>query len=421
MTTTPAPASTQEETTTRDTPATPGGDYARTAQGKGFARSLRQHPLVAIAAVLFVVVVALMVWGSQPEDETRLSPGNDRGNGAKAAAQILDDQGVSIDHINALGAAHVEDPSSTTLAIANPDALERYQVEAIMDYPGDIVFLGASRAVAQLAELGTNEIDTYVEASQADAACNDPDAMAAGTVEVQGSAVSGASGPDVEVCFTTADGASAYLVTEVDGRTVRVLASDQLAMNDYLDQYGHAALTLRALGHHPTLVWYAADGADGSVPPFSDVDSPVPPEDPNVTAGVLPSWVGPALFMLALTVVMAGVWRGRRFGRLVPEPLPVVVPGAEAVRGRARLYRSSGDTAHAGAALRAQAAVRIGRRLGIPRSAGPDAIIDATHRATGRSRQNVASLLAGPLPTSSPDMMALIAELDSLEREVHRP
>ena len=52
----------------------------------------------------------------------------------------------------------------------------------------------------------------------------------------------------------------------------------------------------------------------------------------------------------------APLWRGRRFGPLAVEPLPVVVRASEATRGRARLYRRARAYGRATAALRAASA-----------------------------------------------------------------
>ena len=37
---------------------------------------------------------------------------------------------------------------------------------------------------------------------------------------------------------------------------------------------------------------------------------------------LLPGWVGWVTFQLLVVVLVCMIWRGRRLGRLVPEPLP---------------------------------------------------------------------------------------------------
>ncbi|WP_082096116.1 DUF4350 domain-containing protein [Demequina flava] len=394
-------------------------EYTSAQVRPGAAAQVRQHPLITAAVVLLIIAVTLLVWGNEPEDTTALSPYNAGPEGARAAAQILGDQGVNVRYVSTLAATSTAAADSTTLVIASPDFLGRDQVEAILDYPGDIVFLGSSRAVSQVAGLGTDSGGDYVEPTAIAAGCSDPDAQAAQEVTVSVGAIADAGGSGVETCFTTPDGYSAYVTANDGDRTVRVIASTDIVTNAHLAEQGHAALTLRALGHQPSIVWYVGNLYDLSLPTWAgDGEAP---EDFEVSPDALPPWFGPLVFMAFLTVLVAGLWQGRRFGRLVPEPLPVIVPAAEAVRGRARLYRRAGDVPHACAALRAQTATRIGRRLGVPRSGNADALIDAIHRATGRRREDVARLLAGPLPQKSTDMMTMIKELDSLESEVHRP
>ena len=54
---------------------------------------------------------------------------------------------------------------------------------------------------------------------------------------------------------------------------------------------------------------------------------------------LLPPWVGIVVAQLVVAVLVAALWRGRRLGPVVAEPLPVAVRAAETTEGRARLYR----------------------------------------------------------------------------------
>lgn len=401
--------------------------YVQASPTQGAGATLRQHPLVVAAVVVLMLIIGVLAITSQPEDGTPFSPANPGPDGARAAAQILGDQGVTVTHADTLSGLEIDDAAHTTLVIASPENLSYDQIEAVLAYPGDIVFLGADYGVVDLLGGPDATASSYIPSQPAAATCDDPDALAAGTVTVT-AGVQFPESPQTEQCFTV-DGSSAYVVHErgsgAEASTVRIIASAALVTNADLATEGNAALALRALGHHPHVAWYVSSFYDLSMPPWTggdgdDGDETAAPAVPT-TSDLLPPWFMPVLFILGLTVLVAAWWRGRRFGRLVPEPLPVVVPGAEAVKGRARLYRRANAHAHAGASLRAQAAVRIGRRLGVPRTAPADALIDATQRATGRPREHVAALLTGPLPHSNADMMTLIKELDSLESEVHRP
>ena len=101
--------------------------------------------------------------------------------------------------------------------------------------------------------------------------------------------------------------------------------------NGLIDDEGNAALTLRVLGSTPTLVWYQPTAEDLAV-----TSGPVDPRS------LLPGFVDPLMFWLLVTALIAILWRSRRLGPLVTEPLPVVVRSAETAAGRARLYQDAG-------------------------------------------------------------------------------
>jgi len=126
------------------------------------------------------------------------------------------------------------------------------------------------------------------------------------------------------------------------------------------------------------------------------------------------------MVQLLITVVAFAFWRGRRLGRVVVEPLPVIVRATETTRGRGRLYRRGRAHAHAAAALRAGTISRVAGRIGLPRTATGPEVVDALSRATGRPPEAIDSLLYGPPPTDDASLVALTQALDILESEVHR-
>ena len=117
---------------------------------------------------------------------------------------------------------------------------------------------------------------------------------------------------------------------------------------------------------------------------------------------------------LALAVLVLALWRARRLGRVVPEPLPVVVRAAEAVEGRGRLYRAAGARDTAAEALRAGARARLAARLGLPRDAGREGLVLALAARTGRPPQELDALLYGPAPHDDAALVRLADALDGL-------
>ncbi|MCU1587791.1 MAG: hypothetical protein JWN31_1284, partial [Frankiales bacterium] len=131
--------------------------------------------------------------------------------------------------------------------------------------------------------------------------------------------------------------------------------------------------------------------------------------------------VHPAELELALAVLLLAVWRAQRLGRVVREPLPVVVRAAETVEGRGRLYRAARARQTAAEELRAGARRRLGPRLGAGRHPHRDALLAGLSLQTTRPAEELAALLYGPQPADDASLVRLADELDALTREVTGP
>jgi hypothetical protein len=122
--------------------------------------------------------------------------------------------------------------------------------------------------------------------------------------------------------------------------------------------------------------------------------------------------------MLLLAGVAAGIWRGRRFGPIVVENLPVVVRASETMEGRARLYSRARARLRALDALRIGTVERLARAVGLPRTATIDEVVNASAALTGRDRSSVSALLLDAVPTNDSELVRLSDELLTLEAEV---
>ena len=120
------------------------------------------------------------------------------------------------------------------------------------------------------------------------------------------------------------------------------------------------------LGERPRLVWYT--------PSPDDAATDAPPTLGELT----PGWVTPAILLLGTAALAAAVWRGRRFGPLVVERLPVVVRADETAEGRARLYQRADARGHALDALRVGTVDRIASTLALGRLASVDDVVAAS-------------------------------------------
>jgi hypothetical protein len=113
------------------------------------------------------------------------------------------------------------------------------------------------------------------------------------------------------------------------------------------------------------------------------------------------------------------LWRGRRLGPLVVEPLPVTVKAVESTQGRGRLYRHVRDREHAAAILRHATAARLLAHLRLPGSTGTDQLVRAVAATTARDPREVHALLvARPVPHDRA-LTHLATDLAELEKEVH--
>jgi hypothetical protein len=179
-------------------------------------------------------------------------------------------------------------------------------------------------------------------------------------------------------------------------------ATDALT-NGVVLQQGNAAYALALLGPSDRLVWYLPSVADLST------DGETPPT---------PGWVAPTVLLLLVTTVVAGVWRGRRFGPLIVENLPVVVRASETMEGRARLYQRSSARLRALDAIRMGTVSRLARRVGLPSAATVREVADAAAALLGRDARAVHALLLDEEPVGDADLVRLSDGLLELERAV---
>lgn len=390
------------------------GDGTTTAQRAASRWRRWRWGLGILAVVLVTGVLAAL-----PEPRTTgdpLAADNPGKVGAQAAARVLRSQGVDVVVARSVAAAVRLAEPGTTLLVTNDVFLTPQQSAAIAGTGADLVLVGPYTVLADAApEIGQTGWGGSSAQLRTDPACSDPAAVAAGSVRL-GSAgygpVMGAD-PDVEVCFPDDSGAGAMAIVERDDRRVTVLADGSLLANDSIDEDGNAALVLGTLGRHDTLVWLT--------PTYGDLSATEGDGDGGGGLGdLVPDWATTLLALGAAVAVTAALWRMRRLGPLVTEPLPVVVPAGETTRGRGRLYRRNRAHAHAAAALRAGTADRCARRLGLERSASATAVVTAVAAATGTPEPLITDLLYGPPPTDDAAIVRLASKLDHLERQVHR-
>jgi hypothetical protein len=205
----------------------------------------------------------------------------------------------------------------------------------------------------------------------------------------------------------------ALVVLPPEGRVPEtvVLGSAPSVSNGQVLDAGHAAMALRALGRTEHLLWY--------VPSVSDLDALDPSGNHVADPGRgVPVWLAPGSWLVAAAVIAFALARGRRLGRLVAEPLPVVVRAVETTEARGRLYHRAADRPLAARALRVGTLTRLADRLGLPRSTPLVVLAAAAARASRVPSSEVELLLDGPDPTTDRDLLLLAQRLADLEESV---
>lgn len=361
--------------------------------------------IIAGLAALLVAVIVFLLRGFDATGGTPFSATGSGQSGSMALVEVLRDQGVDVRVADSLDGALAELDDSSTLFVADtggflaPEQLDRLEGAAARIVVAEPDF-SMLRALAPGVGFGG------VPASgTADAGCDIPEAERAGTITTGTRSLSAGAG--WTGCF--ASGEAFALVRGVEGGTTTSLLADGIVLqNATITENGNAALALGLLGAEPRLVWY--------LPTLADVVATGEPTLGELT----PTWVTPVLVLLAVVFLAAAVWRGRRFGALVAENLPVIVPASETMEGRARLYARTASRARAADALRIGTIDRMSRRLGLPASATVDEVSGAAAARTGMHVDAVRGLLVGRHPTGDRDLVALSDQLLDLEERVQR-
>jgi hypothetical protein len=371
------------------------------AAQEGFVR--RHGSTLLIGAALTFAVVLAIVLGVGIQTTTPMDPDNPGPTGARALARVLDDEGVDIEV--ARSAAELEAitiDGQTSVLVVQPQLLGASTIARLHDHTLDadsIVVAGAGPGVAD--EFGAIGGGASIPLGGGrEASCADP-RFEGLEVEVDSTNVY----PDGD-CFAGRGGA----VVSAPADRLLLFGADQALTNDQILRADNAAVALRLLGQDQRLVWY--------VPTIDDLTG----DDGVSLATLIPDYVEPALWLLAVVLASVIVWRARRLGPLAVEPLPVVVRAVETTRSLGRLYLRSGDRGHAAESLRRAARARLAERLRLGSTTPPDVLAREVARRTGRAEQDIVALLgpSGVVPSTDRDLITLARQLAELDREVRR-
>jgi hypothetical protein len=361
-------------------------------------RGLRGPLLILLAVLATAVLIGLAQAGVVRGD---LDPAAVDPAGSRALATLLAQHGVTVRRVSEVDDALASD-ADTAVLVAFPDRLPAGELRRLAGTVARLILVAPDAAALREASPDVLPTGSAVVSGRAPG-CDYPAAAAAGDADLGGRSYDVRPKPGGLLGIRCYDG-TLVVGSSVNGSPLVVLGTGTPLRNESLAHRGNAALALNLLG------------ADGS---FRELrwlmSSPGAAGDGRATLiDLVPRWVPPLALQLLIAGLLVVLWRARRLGPPVLEPLPVVVRAAETVEGRARLYRRGQARDRAAEALRAGALARIVPRLRLGISPPRAAVVSAVAARSGRPGPEVADLLYGGPPADDQALVRLADELDRL-------
>jgi hypothetical protein len=366
----------------------------------GLWRRVR-YPVVLVVIGL-AIVTALAAIGAEGHNAV-LDPRNTAPEGAHALATLTAQRGIPVTIAATVG--EIDDSATTTVVVSAPGELSESALHAVAATAATVVLVDPAEPALRAFGVPATP-DAVTSAATVDPGCAVTAAVTAGSVRMSGDlyAVSG----DAARCYVAAGDAGLVVSRRPNHATTYVVGSPSTLSNAELGTSGNAALALGLLDND-AVQW--VPGGLGGAPP---------PADRRGLVNLLPARLLWATLQVGITLLVLALWRARRLGKPVVEPLPVVVRAAETVEGRGRLMRAARSRGLAAESLRAASIRRLARRLGLGLDPDRAAIVGVVAERTSTPVPTVDSVLYGDVPPDDPALVRLAQQLDRLEAAVRR-
>jgi hypothetical protein len=213
--------------------------------------------------------------------------------------------------------------------------------------------------------------------------------------------------PDDRSCV--GDGDRAFVVARpVGAGWVIGLGGPEPLVNESLGDADNAVLAAALLAPHEAARVAVVDpvAVIGDGPGRSLVD-------------VIAPGVKRALLQLLIGFVLFALFKARRLGRVIREPLPVQIAGSELTVAVGQLLQQTRDPAASAHLLRNDLRRVLSDRLGVPQDAAPDVAADAVASRVGGDRATILSALSAPVTTDA-ELVQLGRTIESIRQEVAR-
>jgi hypothetical protein len=366
-------------------------------------RSARLPVAIGVVALALIALLAAVT----STNAVPLDPRSTAPTGTHALSVLLGARGVTVGVPASVGGLSAAADAGETVVLAEPGEISDSTLRALAASTATVLLIGAQGRELEAFSIQAS-VDNVVAGDVLLPGCSLPAAATAGSVRLDGTVY--ATGSGVTGCYRAGPDAALLSATRPGGGHTVVLGNGSLLSNAHLAAEGDAALALGLLDGSPRLAW---------VPPGA-LGGALAAGDRRGVISLLPDGLDWGLVQLLVALVVFALWRGRRLGRPVVEPLPVVVRAAETTEGNARLLHAARARGTAAAALRAASVRRLATTLRLGRDPDPGALVALVAERSGTPSARVHSLLYGAEPPDDPALVRLARALPDLERAAGR-
>jgi len=410
-----------------DTPAAEAAPAPRTR------RKRRWHRVAipfAIALVLFGVTGIAHAY-EEPDfgDPGTLSPTGTGPDGSSRLAGLLAERNVTVERVTSgLATVRAARGEPATIFIPAPDLANANLVWLLISLRRSHRIVVVEPGILDQTALPVFPAGTRWASRTTTRDCGSPLLAGVGAATVERTRYFALE--DATVCY-----GKSVVIAPVGPTEVVVVGASDPFRNGRIGDHDNARLATALLAGRPRVVWldlHAEEKVSYSTTTQDDIGIRLPDEDtstddggpppgpPNPLWTAVPPLLWPVLVQLLVVALAVALWRARRLGPPVPEPLPVAVPAAETVTGRGRLYERADARGPALAALQAAARHRLLPLLDLPRDAAEDDVVAAVAARTRRPTDQIRTVLYGVEPSGDDELLSTVADLDALVTALSR-
>lgn len=340
--------------------------------------------LLWLGLLLALVLLAMMTdrGGSGAFDPRSVDP-----NGARGVVQVLEELGAEV----AIDRSVPEEGDSAALLLV--DRLTETDRELVMGWVGGGGVLVVADPFSPLAPDIVGRHTGAISAGE----CTLGSLRGAETLTTRSANLFARTEAS---CFGGRD--AAHIVASPEGAgTVVTIGGPEIFTNATLDEADEAVVAVALLAPDPAAARVAFLGPSVVALGEAEVDDLVAPRVTN------------AVIQLIAAFVLYSLFRARRLGRVVTEPLPVRIGGSELVLGAGRLAERAKDPASTADVLRHDLIVRSQRAFGLQPDADAAELSGLIANAAGLDEARVRACLTEPI-TNEDDLVRTARELDVL-------